>query len=247
MNISKYIDYTLFNPSSTEREIIDFCNEAKENGFYAVCVNSTYVPLVSQLLEKTKIKVCSVVGFPLGATSTTSKVFEAKKAVKDGANEIEMVINLGFLKSKNHVSVLKDIMDVKLAIGDIPLKVIIEISELNKNEVVKACEICIDAKADFIKTSTGFSKSGTTFTVIKIMKKTVRNRIKICAYDGINDFKTALKYIDAGVDRIGTNTIFEPINKSVQIRNSKVYRQYIETDKKVSTILVDTPKKEHKI
>ena len=117
-----------------------------------------------------------------------------------------MVINIGFLKSKNHVAVLKDISDVKMAIGRIPLKVILEISELSKNEIVKACEICLDAKVDFIKTSTGFSKSGATLTAVKIIKKTVRDRAKIKASGGIKDLETAQKYIDAGVSRIGTSS-----------------------------------------
>lgn len=229
MNLAHYINYTLLKPTLTERDIIDFCYRAKENRFYSVCVNSSYVPLVKQLLENTTIKISSVVGFPLGAASTASKVFEAKKAVKDGADEIEMVINLGFLKSKNHVSVLKDIIDVKLAIEDIPLKVIIEISELNKNEVIKISEICIDANADYIKTSSGFSKNGATLTDVKIIKKTVRNAIKICAHDGIDDYDTALKFIDAGADRIGTASIFETIDRTLQIRNIKIYKQYIET------------------
>ena len=154
MNINAYIDHTLLKPTTTERDIIDLCNEAKRFQFYSVCVNSSYIPLAKQLLSKSSVKICSVVGFPLGAMSTASKVFEAQKAVHDGADEIDMVINIGFLKSKNHVAVLKDISDVKMAIGRIPLKVILEISELSKNEIVKACEICLDAKVDFIKTST---------------------------------------------------------------------------------------------
>ena len=206
MNINAYIDHTLLKPTTTERDIIDLCNEAKRFQFYSVCVNSSYIPLAKQLLSKSSVKICSVVGFPLGATSTASKVFEAQKAVHDGADEIDMVINIGFLKSKNHVAVLKDISDVKMAIGRIPLKVILEISELSKNEIVKACEICLDAKVDFIKTSTGFSKSGATLTAVKIIKKTVRDRAKIKASGGIKDLETAQKYIDAGVSRIGTSS-----------------------------------------
>src|SRR5690606_37838783 len=124
----------------------------------------------------------------------------------DGADEIDMVMNLGFLKSKNYVLVFKDIRDVKSAIGRTPLKVIVEISELNKNEVIKICEICMDAKADFIKTSTGYSKGGATLTAVKIMKKTVRDGIKIKASGGIKDYETAVKYIEAGADRIGTSS-----------------------------------------
>lgn len=228
MDISNYIDFTLLKASATERDIIDLCNEAKKHNFYSVCINSCYVPLAKQLLFESGIKICTVVGFPLGAMSTQSKVFEAEKALEDGADEIDMVINLGYLKSRNYVSVLKDISDVKIAIGKIPLKVILEISELNKNEIIKATEICLDAKVDFIKTSTGFSKSGATLTAVKIIKKTVRNKARIKASGGIKDFDTALKYIDAGADRIGTSSIIKAKN-SRQIRNTKIYKDYIET------------------
>ncbi|WP_051238731.1 deoxyribose-phosphate aldolase [Gaetbulibacter saemankumensis] len=206
-SISKRIDYTLLKPTSTEREIIDLCHEAILNDFHSICINSSYVSLAKQLLERSDIKICTVVGFPLGATSTEAKVFEAKKAVEDGADEIEMVINLGFLKSKNYVSVLKDISDVKIAINKIPLKVILEISELSKNEIIKAAEICIDGRADYIKTSSGFSKGGATLTATKIIKKTVKDRTKIQASGAIEDIETALKYLDSGVHRISMTSI----------------------------------------
>ena len=215
MDISQYVDFTLLKSTSTEREIIDLCHEAIQNNFYAVCINSAYVSLAKQLLEKTSIKICTVVGFPLGAMSTAAKVYEAKKAIEDGADEIEMVMNLGYLKSKNHVSVLKDISDVKFAIGKIPLKVILEISELNKNEVIKACNICLDANADYIKTSSGFSKRGATLIAAKIIKKTVRDATKIAASGDIEDFETGMKYIEAGVDRISI---------SAQLKASKLNR-----------------------
>ncbi len=205
MELNKYIDHTLLKATATERDIIDLCNEAKKYKFFSVCINSSFIPLAKQLLKGTSVKICTVVGFPLGATATETKVFEAKQAIKAGAHEIDMVLNIGFLKSKNYVEVFKDISDVKLAIGKTTLKVIIEISELSKNDIVKACEICLDAKADFVKTSTGFSKSGATLTAVKIMKKTVKNRAKIKASGGIGDAETALKYIDVGVDRIGTS------------------------------------------
>ncbi|WP_425075787.1 deoxyribose-phosphate aldolase [Psychroserpens sp. S379A] len=205
MELNKYIDHTLLKATATERDIIDLCNEAKKHKFFSVCINSSYIPLAKQLLKGSFVKICTVVGFPLGATATETKVFEAKQAIEAGAHEIDMVINIGFLKSKNYVEVFKDISDVKLAIGKTPLKVIIEISELSKNDIVKACEICLDAKADFVKTSTGFSKSGATLTAVKIMKKTVKNRAKIKASGGIGDSETAKKYIEVGVDRIGTS------------------------------------------
>lgn len=216
MIISKYIEHTLLKPTTTEREIINLCHEAIENNFYAVCINSCFVALAKQLLKDTGVKVCSVIGFPLGGMSTAAKVFEATKAVEDGADEIDMVINLGYLKSHNYVSVFKDIRDVKLAIGIIPLKVILEISELNKNEIIKACDICLDAKVNFIKTSTGYSKSGATLTAVKIIKKTVRDDAKIKASGGIKDLDTALKYIEFGADRIGTSSGVDIMNEAIQ-------------------------------
>lgn len=206
MKVNQYIDHTALKARTSERDIIDLCNEAKQNQFYAVCVSSCYVALAKQLVSKSAVKVCSVVGFPLGSSSAQAKVFEAEQAVKDGADEIDMVLNIGFMKSKNFVAVFKEISDVKNAIGKIPLKVILEISELSKNEIIKACEICLDAKADYIKTSTGFSKSGATLTAVKIIKKTVKNQAKIKASGGIRDYETVKKYIDAGADRIGTSS-----------------------------------------
>ncbi|NNK39978.1 MAG: deoxyribose-phosphate aldolase [Winogradskyella sp.] len=206
MELNKYIDHTLLKQSATEAEIIQLCDEAKKYGFYSVCVNGAFVPIAHQLLKGTDVQVCTVVGFPLGATSTEAKVFEAKHAVEQGATEIDMVMNLGYLKSKNYVGVLRDISKVKQAIGRIPLKVIIEISELSKNEIIKASEICIDGKADFVKTSTGFSSNGATFTAVKIIKKTIKDRIKIKASGGIRDAETALRFIDMGADRIGASS-----------------------------------------
>jgi deoxyribose-phosphate aldolase len=206
MDLNRYIDHTLLSASATEADILKLCKEAIKYNFYSVCINSSYVSLAKQALGKSNVKICTVVGFPLGAMSTEAKIFEAKKAIEEGASEIDMVMNIGRLKSQNHLAVLKDISNVKRAIGLIPLKVILEISELSKNEIVKACEICVDAKADFVKTSTGFSKSGATYTAVKIMKKTVKDLLKIKASGGIRDRETALKYIELGVHRIGASS-----------------------------------------
>ncbi|RCW90865.1 deoxyribose-phosphate aldolase [Winogradskyella arenosi] len=205
MNLNRYLDHTLLSASATEADILQLCEEALKYNFYSVCVNSSNVILAKQALGHSDVKICTVVGFPLGAMSTEAKIFEAKSAIEQGATEIDMVLNIGRLKSKNYLAVLKDISDVKRAIGFTTLKVILEISELSKNEIVKACEICMDAKADFIKTSTGFSKSGATLTAVKIMRKTVRDQVKIKASGGIRDAETAQKYIDIGVDRIGAS------------------------------------------
>ena len=224
MDISRYIEQTLLKPTATERDIINLCHNAIEHEFRAVCINGSYVALAKQLLKDTRVKICAVVGFPFGGMSTTSKIAEAQNAIADGADEIDMVINLGFLKSKNYVSVFKDIRDVKLAIGRIPLKVIIEISELNKNEIVKACEICLDAKANFIKTSTGYSKGGATLTAVKIIKKTVRDNAKIKASGGISDYETALKYIEVGVDRIGTSSGVEIVREAEEAETAEAFK-----------------------
>lgn len=244
MNISEYIDYTLLRSTATEGEIIELCQKAIEYNYYSVCISSCHIPLAKQLLDGTGIKICTVVGFPLGNSSSQSKVFEAKKAIEDGAHEIDMVMNLGYLKSKNHLAVLRDISSVKSAIGNKPLKVIIEISELNKNEIVKACEICLDAKADFIKTSTGFSKSGATLTAVKIIKKTVKDKARIKASGGISDYETAIKYLEVGADRIGTSSAIKPLKNVRQIRNTKVFKKYIENSNNTnideSSVNIDT-------
>ncbi|WP_179019939.1 deoxyribose-phosphate aldolase [Winogradskyella forsetii] len=215
MELNRYIDHTLLSASATESEILKLCEEAIKYNFYSVCVNSSFVPIAKEALGRSEVKICSVVGFPLGAMSTEAKIFEAKNAIDQGATEIDMVMNIGRLKSKNHVAVLKDISAVKRAIGLTTLKVILEISELSKNEIVKACEICIDAKADFVKTSTGFSKSGATLTAVKIMRKTVKDKLKVKASGGIRDMETALKYIEVGSDRIGASAGVSMMNNLV--------------------------------
>lgn len=204
MQLQAYFNHSLLKPTATKKEIIQLCNEAKQHNLYSVCVNSCNVFTAKNNVIKSDVKVCATIGFPFGTASPRAKVMEAKKAIEDGADEIDMVINLGMLKGMNYVGVYKDIRDVKLAIGEKPLKVIIEISELSKNEILRICQICIDAKADFIKTSTGFSKSGATFIAVKMIKKTLKGLAKIEASGDIKDIETALKYIDVGADRIGT-------------------------------------------
>ena len=204
MQLQTFFNHSLLNPIATKKDIIQLCNEAKQHNLYSVCVNSCNVFTAKNNVIKSDVKVCATIGFPFGATSPRAKVMEAKKAIEDGADEIDMVINLGMLKGMNYVGVYKDIRDVKLAIGKKPLKVIIEISELSKNEILRICQICIDAKADYIKTSTGFSKSGATFIAVKMIKKTLKGLAKIEASGDIKNIETALKYMDLGADRIGT-------------------------------------------
>ena len=206
MELNRFIDHTLLSASATEADILNLCEEALKYKFYSVCVNSNYVTFARQALGSSDVKVCTVVGFPLGAMSTDAKAYEAKKAVEHGASEIDMVINIGRLKSNNHVEVLKDINAVKRAIGHIPLKVILEISELSKNEIVRACEICIDAKADFVKTSTGFATAGAKVEDVSLMRKVLPNKVGIKATGGIRTLDDVLQVIRAGADVVGTSS-----------------------------------------
>ena len=205
MNIAKYIDLTLLKSSATENDIKIICEEAIKYQFYSVCVNSYYVPLVQQLLKGTDVKVCTTIGFPLGAVTTETKVFETTKAIEQGAQEIDMVLNVGMLRSGDFEYVYNDVKAVKACMGDVTLKVILEISELTNQEIIKASELCIKAKADFIKTSTGFSASGATLEAVKLMKETANGQAKVKASGGIRDLETALAFIEAGADRIGAS------------------------------------------
>ncbi|GAA3611710.1 deoxyribose-phosphate aldolase [Flavivirga amylovorans] len=204
--LNKYIDHTLLKATATIKDIIKLCEEAKEHQFFSVCVNSCYVTLAKEELQNSDVKICSVVGFPLGNTSTKAKVTEATLALKDGADEIDMVINIGLLKSKNFDGVLKDIEAVKKCMPNNTLKVILETCYLQELEITKASELAIKAGADFIKTSTGFGTSGATLNDVKLIKNACFNYTKIKASGGIKDYKTALKYINLGVDRLGTSS-----------------------------------------
>ena len=206
MKLNKYIDHTLLKATATKEDIMQVCKEAIEHDFFSVCVNSCYVPLVKEALKNSDVKVCSVIGFPLGAMSTAAKVAETKQALKDGADEIDMVLNIGFLKGNDFNAVSKDIEAVKKAMPDHTLKVILETCYLDDSEILKASALAIHAGADFIKTSTGFGTGGATFNAIKLMQSAIANgNTKIKASGGIRDTKTALEYIHLGVDRIGTS------------------------------------------
>lgn len=206
IEINKFIDHTLLKATATEADIIELCKEAREYDFFSVCVNSGYVPLAKKELSNSNVKVCTVVGFPLGAMSTEAKVFEAKQALKEGAEEIDMVINIGELKSKNLKKVEDEIAAIKNAIGDKVLKVIIETCYLTPQEIVIASELAVKAKADYVKTSTGFGTDGAKMENIKLMKGAVNGSAKIKASGGIKNLDTALSYIEAGVERIGTSS-----------------------------------------
>jgi len=208
IDIAKYIDHTNLKPYATKGDIIKLCGEAKKYGFYAVCVNPYRVKLAKEQLKGTDVKVASVIGFPLGATPTEVKVFEAKKALEDGADELDMVINIGALKDKDYNYVKRDIEEVvKVAHekGAI-VKVIIETCYLTNEEKETACKLAMEAGADFVKTSTGFGTGGATVEDIKLMRKVVRDKLGVKAAGGIRTYEQALEMIKAGADRIGTSS-----------------------------------------
>ena len=206
MQIQDYIDHTLLKPTAIPSDIEKLCQEAKDYKFQAVCVNGCYTKFAKEQLKNSQVKLAVVVGFPLGAMSTESKVFEAKDSVANGADEIDMLINLGWLKSGKLELVEREISEIKKAIGKKVLKVIIETCYLTQDEKIKACELAVKAGADFVKTSTGFGEGGATLEDVKLMKKVVGNKAKIKASGGIKNRATALKYISLGVSRIGTSS-----------------------------------------
>ena len=203
MKINKFIDHTLLAQDADEKKIDKLIAEAKEHDFASVCVNTCWTKKCAEALKDTDVNVCVVVGFPLGAMDTKSKAFEAKTAVEDGADEIDMVINVGWLKSGRYSDVENDIREVKKACGDKHLKVIIECCLLTDEEKVKACQLSQKAGADFVKTRTGFSKSGATVEDVRLMRKTVGNSLGVKAAGGIRDGKTAVAMIEAGASRLG--------------------------------------------
>ena len=207
MDIAKYIDYTLLKATATPADIEKLCKEALEYGFYSVCVNSGYVPLAAEQLKGSKVNVCTVVGFPLGAMSTQAKLYETSVALSQEAQEIDMVLNVGLFLSGNVAKVLDEIALLKQETGDRVLKVIIETCYLNDDQKRLASQVCVDAGADFVKTSTGFGTGGATLADVELIREVVGDRAKIKASGGIRDKQTALQYISLGVDRIGASAI----------------------------------------
>lgn len=223
MELNQYIDHTLLKPTATPEVIIKLCSEAKDHDFYAVCVNPCYISLVRKELKDSKIKIAAVIGFPLGANCAQTKVFEANQALNDGADEIDMVLNIGFLKARLFNHVQDEIAAVKKSIGDRTLKVILETCYLTNEEIRKACQLCKEAKADFVKTSTGFGIEGATEEAVKIMFEEVGDTLKIKASGGIKDTATAKKYIDMGVSRIGTSSGIEIVNSTKKNTDEHTY------------------------
>lgn len=217
MEIAKYIDHTLLKPEATKEQVEKLCAEAKQYNFASVCVNPTWVKLASELLEGTDVEVCTVIGFPLGANTPETKAFESVNAVTNGATEVDMVINIGALKSGNIELVQKDIEAVVNAVkGKALVKVIIETSLLTDEEKRTACELSVKAGADYVKTSTGFSTGGATVEDIKLMRETVGPDIGVKASGGVRTSEDAKAMIEAGATRIGASSgiaIVEGYNK----------------------------------
>ncbi len=213
--MEKYIEHTLLKQDATEKDLTNLFEEAKKYNFLGVCINPCYVKLAKECLKNSDVKIVTVVGFPLGANKTDVKVYETKCAVEDGADEIDMVLNVTWLKDKKYDFILNEIKKIKEAAGSHILKVILETDLLTKEEIKKACELCIEAKADIVKTSTGFVKNGAGAKEedVKLMYDTVSPYgLKVKASGGIRDKETAEKLIKAGATRLGTSSGVKIIN-----------------------------------
>lgn len=206
MNPAKLIDHTLLKPTAAQADIRQLCDEAKQYGFFSVCINPYWVEYAKNLLAGTDVKVCTVIGFPLGANTSSSKVCETLDALKNGADEIDMVINLGALKSGDYKTVLEDIRGVRNVSHGHILKVIIETSQLTEEEKVKACELAAEAGADFVKTSTGFTGGGATAADVALMRKTVPAHMQVKASGGVRSREDFDAMVAAGATRIGASS-----------------------------------------
>ena len=206
MKLNKYIDHTLLKPDASQEQIETLIEEAKKYDFASVCVNPTWVNFAAQALKTTDVKVCTVIGFPLGANTPELKAFETSDAIQNGANEVDMVINIGALKSRNFDLVERDIRAVVEATKGTLVKVIIETCLLTDDEKVRACQLAQKAGADFVKTSTGFSTGGATVADVALMRKTVGPDMGVKASGGARSYEDALAFIKAGATRIGASS-----------------------------------------
>lgn len=206
MKINRFIDHTLLKPEAKPSDIEILCSEARQFDFFSVCVNTSFVKKCSELLNSSNTKVCCVVGFPLGAMATSAKAFETAQAIKDGADEIDMVIHIGHLKGGNFDYVTQDIAAVVAAANGRVVKVIIETSLLSEDEKIAACQCALAAKAHFVKTSTGFAGGGATLNDVRLMKKIVQENMQVKASGGIKDLAQAEAMINAGATRLGTSS-----------------------------------------
>ena len=203
--MAKMIDHTILKAVATKKDVKKLCDEAKKYGFMSVCVNPYFTEFAAEQLKGSNVKVCTVVGFPLGASATAIKALEARHAVRLGSQEIDMVINIGALKEKKYNRVLEDISEVVEASGKSIVKVILETCYLTDDEIIKACKLSVEAGADFVKTSTGFGTAGAKTEHIKMMRKTVGRDVGVKASGGIRDLETAEAMIKAGASRIGAS------------------------------------------
>ena len=206
MKLNKFIDHTILKPETTQEQVEKILSEAKEYDFASVCVNPTWVSLAAESLKDSDVKVCTVIGFPLGANTSAVKAFETEDAIANGADEIDMVINIGALKAGNDALVLDDIKAVVDASGDKLVKVIIEACLLTDDEKVRACQLSKEAGADYVKTSTGFATGGATVADVTLMRKTVGPDMGVKASGGARSYEDAIAFIEAGASRIGASS-----------------------------------------
>lgn len=205
MNYNKMIDHTVLKADTPLETVKRICDEAMEYGFASVCINPCHVAYCADYLKDSDVNVCTVIGFPLGANTSAVKAFETKDAVANGADEIDMVMNIGALKDKNYDLVRDDVKAVVEAANGTLVKVILETCLLTEDEIKKACELCVEAKADYVKTSTGFSTRGATIEDVRIMKEAVHGKAKVKAAGGVRTPEDMVKIVAAGADRIGTS------------------------------------------
>lgn len=205
MNYNKMIDHTVLKADTPLETVKRICDEAIEYGFASVCINPCHVAYCADYLKDSDVNVCTVIGFPLGANTSAVKAFETKDAISNGADEIDMVMNIGALKDKNYDLVRDDVKAVVEAANGTLVKVILETCLLTEDEIKKACELCVEAKADYVKTSTGFSTRGATIEDVQIMKAAVQGKAKVKAAGGVRTHEDMVKIVEAGADRIGTS------------------------------------------
>lgn len=205
MNYNKMIDHTVLKADTPLETVKRICDEAMEYGFASVCINPCHVAYCVDYLKDSNVNVCTVIGFPLGANTSAVKAFETKDAIANGADEIDMVMNIGALKDKNYDLVRDDVKAVVEAANGTLVKVILETCLLTEDEIKKACELCVEAKADYVKTSTGFSTRGATIEDVRIMKEAVHGKAKVKAAGGVRTPEDMVKIVAAGADRIGTS------------------------------------------
>jgi deoxyribose-phosphate aldolase len=208
-DIAKLIDHTLLRPDATANQVDKLCDKAVEHGFFSVCVNPIWVGRCARRLSESDVKVCAVVGFPLGASESAIKAREAALAVENGADEVDMVMNIGRLLEGELAKAEEDIRGVVAAVGGRVVKVIIEICYLDEKHIIRACELAKAAGAHFVKTSTGFGPSGATVEAVRLMRQTVGEAMGVKAAGGIRDYGAAMKMVDAGASRLGTSASVE--------------------------------------